>query len=62
MVKTARPVSFEAYIKSKQDAKEDRQNAALVGMPVDKFKVTRQAKSIDRQIVSLNKMQAKRRK
>lgn len=62
MAKSARPVSFEAYIQSKQDAKEDRQNAALVGMPVDKFKVTRQAKVIDRQIVALNKTQAKRSK
>lgn len=34
----------------------------IVGMPVSTFKKTSQAKAIDRQIVSLNKMQAKRRK
>lgn len=57
-----KPTTLSAYIKSVQDKREDAANAKIVGMPVSTFKKTSQAKAIDRQIVSLNKMQAKRRK
>lgn len=55
--------TLASYVKSQQDRREDRQNAALVGMPVAKFKRTRESKTIDRAIVSLdNKMATGRRR
>ena len=58
MKRTSKPTTLSAYMRSQQDKMEDRANARVVGMPVDRFKATAQAKEIDRQIVSLNKMKA----
>lgn len=52
------PKTLTAYLRSQQDKREDAANARIVGMPVDRFKATAQAKEIDRQIVSLNRKQA----
>lgn len=49
-----KPLTLDAYVKSKQDRIEDRANARIVGMPVSKFKRTREAKQIDRAIVALD--------
>jgi len=54
-------MTLEAYVKSKQDRREDKANAAIVGMPVKQFKRTREAKEIDRAIVALDNRQRKRR-
>lgn len=57
-----KPTTLDAYVKSIQDKREDAANAKIVGMTVGSFKKTPQAKAIDRQIVSLNRAQAKRGK
>lgn len=52
--KASGKTTMKAYLKSGQDRREDKANAKVVGMPVDKFKKTKQARSIDRAIVSLD--------
>lgn len=55
------PQTLSKYLRSQQDMREDRANARIVGMPVKAFKITPEAKEIDRQIVLLNRKQAKRK-
>lgn len=47
-------MTLKKYLKSGQDKKEDAANAKIVGMPVAKFKKTKAAKTIDKQIVKLD--------
>lgn len=53
MARSPKRMTMAQYLKSNTDRKEDGQNAALVGMTTAAFKKTPQAKSIDRQMVSL---------
>ncbi|GAN55251.1 hypothetical protein [Tanticharoenia sakaeratensis] len=57
-----KPTTLAAYVRSQQDRREDRQNAALVGMPVKQFKRTREAKTIDRAVVALDNKIARSRR
>ena len=54
------PQTLTKYLRSQQDKFEDKANARIVGMPVKAFKVTPEAREIDRQIVLLNRKVAKK--
>ncbi|WP_414145800.1 hypothetical protein [Acetobacter oryzifermentans] len=56
-----RPTSMNAHLRSKQDKKEDRFMSNLTGMTMRDFKKTPQARSIDRDVVALNRRQTGKR-
>ncbi|KAA8387618.1 hypothetical protein FKW31_02945 [Acetobacter sp. DmW_136] len=57
----SRPTSMNAYLRSTQDKKEDRFMSDLTGMTMRDFKKTPQARSIDRDVVALNRQRANRK-